>query len=25
MHSEFTHIPLDRLRYGLVWEDHRML
>jgi S-adenosylmethionine-diacylglycerol 3-amino-3-carboxypropyl transferase len=25
MHSEFTQIPLDRLRYGLVWEDHRTL
>ena len=25
MHSEFAHIPLDRLRYGLVWEDHRTL
>jgi len=25
MHSEFAQIPLDRLRYGLVWEDHRTL
>jgi S-adenosylmethionine-diacylglycerol 3-amino-3-carboxypropyl transferase len=25
MHSEFAHISLDRLRYGLVWEDHRTL
>jgi len=25
MHSEFARIPLDRLRYGLVWEDHATL
>ncbi len=25
MNSEFAHIPLDRLRYGLVWEDHATL
>jgi S-adenosylmethionine-diacylglycerol 3-amino-3-carboxypropyl transferase len=25
MHSEFANIPLDRLRYGLVWEDHATL
>jgi hypothetical protein len=25
MQSEFAHIPLDRLRYGLVWEDHTTL
>ncbi len=25
MHSAFTQIPLDRLRYGLVWEDYRTL
>jgi S-adenosylmethionine-diacylglycerol 3-amino-3-carboxypropyl transferase len=25
MHSEFASIPLDRLRYGLVWEDHATL
>ncbi|MBJ6145531.1 DUF3419 family protein [Hymenobacter sp. BT559] len=25
MQSEFARIPLDRLRYGLVWEDHATL
>jgi len=25
MQSEFATIPLDRLRYGLVWEDHATL
>lgn len=25
MQSEFAHIPLDRLRYGLVWESHATL
>lgn len=25
MESEFTRIPLDRLRYGLVWEGHATL
>ncbi|TVT43498.1 DUF3419 family protein [Hymenobacter setariae] len=25
MKSEFASIPLDRLRYGLVWEDHATL
>ena len=25
MKSEFATIPLDRLRYGLVWEDHATL
>lgn len=25
MHSEFAHVPLDRLRYGLVWEGHATL
>ncbi|MGI4762397.1 MAG: DUF3419 family protein [Janthinobacterium lividum] len=25
MESEFSHIPLDRLRYGLVWEGHATL
>jgi S-adenosylmethionine-diacylglycerol 3-amino-3-carboxypropyl transferase len=25
MQSEFAHISLDRLRYGLVWEDHATL
>ena len=25
MQSEFTQIPLDRLRYGLVWEGHETL
>ncbi|MGI4864980.1 MAG: DUF3419 family protein [Janthinobacterium lividum] len=25
MHSEFARIPLDRLRYGLVWEGHETL
>ena len=25
MESEFTHVPLDRLRYGLVWEGHATL
>jgi S-adenosylmethionine-diacylglycerol 3-amino-3-carboxypropyl transferase len=25
MDSEFTRIPLDRLRYGLVWEGHATL
>ncbi len=25
MQSEFANIPLDRLRYGLVWEDHRTM
>ncbi|MVN77121.1 DUF3419 family protein [Hymenobacter sp. HMF4947] len=25
MESEFTRVPLDRLRYSLVWEDHATL
>jgi S-adenosylmethionine-diacylglycerol 3-amino-3-carboxypropyl transferase len=25
MNSEFARITLDRLRYGLVWEDHATL
>lgn len=25
MHSEFYNVDLDRLRYSLVWEDHRTL